>query len=114
MQKTAYEMRINDWSSDVSSSALRVGAGLEGLGQLVGVRGLDVHELAGPGRLGRGDRLGDAEQGQVVVLEHDPLGEVAAVVHRSARPHSSLLEGAQARCRLAGVPDAISDERSVV
>src|SRR3546814_8611513 len=43
--KTAYEMRISDWSSDVCSSDLQQGPGcLEPLGVLVEHRIDDVHE----------------------------------------------------------------------
>src|SRR3546814_8493181 len=37
-QKTAYEMRISDWSSDVCSSDLRVGTALDELSRRVGFR----------------------------------------------------------------------------
>src|SRR3546814_4874807 len=40
-QKTAYEMRISDWSSDVCSSDLRGGAGKEMVSH---VTGLAVHD----------------------------------------------------------------------
>ncbi len=53
----------------------------------------------------RRDGLGDAEAGEVVVLEHHPVREVAAVVPAAAGPHRRLLERAQAGRRLAGVPD---------
>src|SRR3546814_10054988 len=49
-QKTAYEMRISDWSSDVCSSDLEVAVGEDGFGELAadGVervqRGLGVLE----------------------------------------------------------------------
>src|SRR3546814_3681127 len=68
-QKTAYEMRISDWSSDVCSSDLRPhrrGGGCEGA---VGLRGRGRH--AGPG----GRR---ADRGNCPA----PLG--AAAVRRSA------------------------------
>src|SRR3546814_3766349 len=50
-QKTAYEMRISDWSSDVCSSDLIVGAGLDGepgrdLGAIAGLDG----DFGGAGR----------------------------------------------------------------
>src|SRR3546814_10321605 len=54
-QKTAYEMRISDWSSDVCSSDLRVGdAGTDQGIQAVGHGGEDV---SSGGFLGRFCRL---------------------------------------------------------
>ena len=61
---------------------------------------------ARPAQPGPPHRLGDAEVAEVVVLDQDPLGQVAAVVHAATGAHRRLLEGAQARRRLAGVPDA--------
>src|SRR3546814_7211638 len=55
-QKTAYEMRISDWSSDVCSSDLGVGDRLRGVGQ------------AGTGELG--ERLLEA-----LLVEH-PVGDL--------------------------------------
>src|SRR3546814_21024160 len=75
-QKTAYEMRISDWSSDVCSSDLRFGLGRRGLGLARGALALglllggrrvfgyrfDDRRLGGGFRLGivrrRGFRLG--------------------------------------------------------
>src|SRR3546814_6060924 len=37
-QKTAYEMRISDWSSDVCSSDLAVALGAQDIGELVDAR----------------------------------------------------------------------------
>src|SRR3546814_8731314 len=63
-QKTAYEMRISDWSSDVCSSDLveQLVVALEGRGVAVAVPvGLegDLHDLAVVGPAG-GDALGAA------------------------------------------------------
>src|SRR3546814_10090466 len=59
-QKTAYEMRISDWSSDVCSSDLQRGASVRGAGagaggavQLVAAGRRDVQGGAFPFRLGR-------------------------------------------------------------
>src|SRR3546814_14570943 len=66
-QKTAYEMRISDWSSDVCSSDLRQGqhpsdqfAGAAGLHQ-GGSQSLDV----------RGQLLGFGAQPQLLVIRQD-------------------------------------------
>src|SRR3546814_5810774 len=58
-QKTAYEMRISDWSSDVCSSDLDLVAGRDvqrilGLLIFLGVRGADIADQVadrGPGRI---------------------------------------------------------------
>src|SRR3546814_7212885 len=62
-QKTAYEMRISDWSSDVCSSDLAVGRLLQGL-----VRAVDAFVQAGHrldelgAALADGFRRGDRER----------------------------------------------------
>ena len=84
----------------------RVGPRLERLRELVEVGCLHVHEPSGPRGLRQSHRLRNAEHGEVVVLEHDPVGQVAAMVHRSPRPHRGLLEGTQTGRGLTGVPDA--------
>ena len=53
----------------------------------------------------RATACGDVEHGEVVVLEHHPVREVAPVVGPAAGPHRRLLQRAQARDGLAGVPD---------
>src|SRR3546814_13511310 len=86
-QKTAYEMRISDWSSDVCSSDLQV----EGA-----AASLDV----GPQRLGHvGGRAGgyvpgEALEGQTVDTLHRPgdgLGGRAAVVGNAAPDRHAVL-----------------------
>src|SRR3546814_18303378 len=59
MQKTAYEMRISDWSSDVCSSDLAARVGAIGPGDAIDRRGRQegVRELIfGPECRGAGDR----------------------------------------------------------
>src|SRR3546814_3948153 len=58
-QKTAYEMRISDWSSDVCSSDLHVG-------RAHGLVGADEHKVAHAVFCGR---LGGAQRTQNVVLD---------------------------------------------
>src|SRR3546814_11534646 len=68
MQKTAYDVRIIDWSSDVCSSALRIVGGDHAL-----VRG-DIGKLLGRGmRKGRAVRkfLGDGKRGLLERLVGD-------------------------------------------
>src|SRR3546814_2799887 len=85
-QKTAYEMRISDWSSDVCSSDLRarVLAHLRDEASLLerSHHAVDVH-AADRGDLGPGHRLLVGDDGQALqrrareagrlALEHEPL-----------------------------------------
>src|SRR3546814_2593866 len=65
-QKTAYEMRISDWSSDVCSSDLEIGADIGGLGE----------DAAAEAREDRNERSAERERGQC--LDDDPIiGSVA-------------------------------------
>src|SRR3546814_6244289 len=50
-QKTAYEMRISDWSSDVCSSDLVAGDGARGLRRVRQGHGIDVVGIGEPGLL---------------------------------------------------------------
>src|SRR3546814_4825461 len=86
MQKTAYEVLISDWSSDVCSSDLDV-AMLEVVGRLLGL-------------LLRGDHLGFQLSGNCRMLLFGPLADL----------HHVLLE---ARNRIAQREVARSAERSV-
>src|SRR3546814_3094863 len=69
-QKTAYEMRISDWSSDVCSSDLHEvveAIGERNAARRVGARAVDQqrHELLLRGdRLDRGERAGQRRRGQ--------------------------------------------------
>src|SRR3546814_16553511 len=82
-QKTAYEMRISDWSSDVCSSDLRL---------------LDRHAVAVPGGQHLGERLRAAEQARAHATRL-----VAAAFHvgpgddleRPARPDAGALHRLQ-------------------
>src|SRR3546814_2812922 len=70
-QKTAYEMRISDWSSDVCSSDLILGAALRRLVEIF----LHRATIFGKRRLHRGDPQ------QVLglkVVEHERMGHVRA------------------------------------
>src|SRR3546814_10616214 len=53
-QKTAYDMRISDWSSDVCSSDLRIGRTLRQFTHFLGNDGKAASRLARPGRLDAG------------------------------------------------------------
>src|SRR3546814_19878507 len=87
-QKTAYEMRISDWSSDVCSSDL-------------------------PGREGqRQDQVGQHQPGEAVVEPEPPDQLEHAGEHRDLREHGDAQDGQQSR-RTAAKGNA-ADRKSVV
>src|SRR3546814_14530677 len=100
MQKTAYDVRIIDWSSDVCSSALRIVGGDHALvrgdiGKLLGRgmrKGRAVRKFLGDGKRGLLERLvGDDEVDEPLALER--RGSVAACEPRHilrARPARTL------------------------
>src|SRR3546814_10384685 len=75
-QKTAYEMRISDWSSDVCSSDLRAAGGhIQPLYSVMGVTELDervASDLSGYRGMGP-VRVGNAAWTQV---QHDAYGQI--------------------------------------
>src|SRR3546814_10289154 len=86
-QKTAYEMRISDWSSDVCSSDLgRVAGGIEdahvGEGDLVVAVGRAVAAPAGKGIIGHGSGS-PFQQGHVVVSLRPPSSSRRSEEHTS-------------------------------
>ena len=83
-----------------------VDAGVARLGHLLERVALDLDDAHRPARAGPLDRLGEAERGEVVVLDQHRVGERLAVVEAAARAHRGLLHAAQAGQRLAGVEDA--------
>src|SRR3546814_1710910 len=79
-QKTAYEMRISDWSSDVCSSDLARGPRLSGLFLEVGVALADAERRIGFARQRFGCTLRKGPAGRAAsVLVEDP-GETAALL----------------------------------
>src|SRR3546814_5152257 len=112
-QKTAYEMRISDWSSDVCSSDLHGGQRLADAARrpcrgAVGPRAAAV-ERAGarpPPLLGRGCHERDAAHGEVRGRPARPVAEpraprgvatLPAVAHRDAHPRYDAGDGAVGR-----------------
>src|SRR3546814_10298911 len=106
-QKTAYEMRISDWSSDVCSSDLlhRLGGGervragtLEhahdhgGLAREIGVRGIIV------GAEFDARHIGDADLAAVAVGAHDDVAELRGIGEAALRLDIEL-EGVALRIR---------------
>src|SRR3546814_10447741 len=79
-QKTAYEMRISDWSSDVCSSDLHLGRGA----QAVGRDGVD-RRWPRQDRPGRRDNAGDRrDQGLCELPGSGERGAVAAEIGRAS------------------------------
>src|SRR3546814_3235062 len=84
-QKTAYEMRISDWSSDVCSSDL-VEPGQRGeAGHAVGGE-VDGQIQAGQ-RLDRSDAPGQADRGPRHALDLRTAQGDGAAAHRSVQPY---------------------------
>src|SRR3546814_9509310 len=122
-QKTAYEMRISDWSSDVCSSDLRV---QDGRGQ--GLRDVLRNALGGERwrgcvsalRLHRDLQHHLAPPLQVRCLpspiqcdERHDLREPQVVVHRFARRDRHFRERREGRCRkIESTRDIRSEERT--
>src|SRR3546814_16518288 len=89
-QKTAYEMRISDWSSDVCSSDLPElfpDMGRQRIGVLAG--------LLGSGRDGQRQRQGQGSQGGTVWLGN----------HGSRSEARRVGKGCVSKCRSRWVPD---------
>src|SRR3546814_20229470 len=91
-QKTAYEMRISDWSSDVCSSDLGIGIGR-------------AHDTL-PQRAGRNRAIGPAAEDEI------PRPIVGDGGHEGVRHQYRQVEHAQPR-RLALRVDERSEERRV-
>src|SRR3546814_15021191 len=94
-QKTAYEMRISDWSSDVCSSDLLAGGTLERFS------GTPIRPVVA------GQHFGTAE---VVATDADATSFILAL-DRNATPESYQAQalalcGGRARCRVLGWTDA--------
>src|SRR3546814_1064154 len=86
-QKTAYEMRISDWSSDVCSSdlAARVQDAVEGVGDLVRHALLDL----------QAPRIGVHQARELGDPHHALAGQVGDVGNAADRGHVVFAGGAQ-------------------
>src|SRR3546814_6573367 len=102
-QKTAYEMRIRDWSSDVGSSALAVRAGGSGKARLDRGDERAARPLQ-PVDLGIG-----VEDGHAFALEHHCRGRFPHA-DRSGEPEDE--RPAEPRAGALPSPHAISSARS--
>src|SRR3546814_9125791 len=99
-QKSAYEMRISDWSSDVCSSDLVARQAEAGLGQVVGAEGEELGALGDLGGPQAGTRQLDHGADDVVDLDalalahrrRDGVDELAQhlelLLHRDQRAHA--------------------------
>src|SRR3546814_9189807 len=77
-QKTAYEMRISDWSSDVCSSDLQYGLEALNAGTISVDQFLDLNDAAG----------GYDIDGQIVAERHQAAEEDVERIHSTGRVHS--------------------------
>src|SRR3546814_10765514 len=112
-QKTAYEMRISDWSSDVCSSDLQQYVGI--LRQRARDRGAAALTARGSGSGAReidtdliGDRFGRMALGRVIAAE-DVIEQCLA-----AREIGFLFEQYDARAGLDRAAALVGDRKSVV
>src|SRR3546814_6972243 len=114
-QKTAYEMRISDWSSDVCSSDLPADEVVDGSGRLVipGLVDIHSHPSSEPGNKGLNEELGSPRLGQSSLYEYMPvfrmLPEGAAHATRFAI-WEMLRSGVTTFCDLSGARDGWVDE----
>src|SRR3546814_20142499 len=91
-QKTAYEMRISDWSSDVCSSDLRADVVLVGVGEHQAGEALaPLHDEGGVGhlhvdprqaRIAEDDAEVDHQPGAVVAVEVEVHADLAGAAER--------------------------------
>src|SRR3546814_16371256 len=101
-QKTAYEMRISDWSSDVCSSDLGVSLGIEGgptiladehqcgVGLRIEVDHEDAFAHQGGERLGERDRGGRLADAALQVDGRNPMGHRGSTSLVSAKPGADV------------------------
>src|SRR3546814_18901943 len=90
-QKTAYEMRSSDWSSDVCSSDLRDAGGI----LCIGPRGRAARPVE--------RRIVEVEAARLVALRRrcvdEPFGRRLPAPHRGARPLALAEQIGRASCR---------------
>ncbi len=84
----------------------QIGVRRDGLFDLVEAITFDVKRTPWPPVASLFDRFADRHTDEMVVLEHQPSAEVAAMVATSAGAGGGLFEAAQAGRGLAGIPDA--------
>ena len=88
-----------------------------GLFDLIKTITLDMQRPAWPTVAGLFDGFADRHGNQMVVFEHQPPTEVAAVVAATAGPRCGLFQAAKPGCGLAGIPNtdaAIGDLHELV
>src|SRR3546814_13442966 len=120
-QKTAYEMRISDWSSDVCSSDLwrQIGGGIVYFVQQLFLDGLLANYAAGAGGLGDGHGPGgvDLGDGTAQLVHARPVfeprhGKVAACDLRTTFQQLSGNCGAVPLIPIVGGPHTIPNTQS--
>ena len=70
----------------------RISTSLQRFANLVESLALDVHGTPRPQRTRRRHGASDVSAGQMVVFQHDPVTEIAAVIPASTSPHGSPLD----------------------
>src|SRR3546814_9965902 len=105
MQKTAYEMRISDWSSDVCSSDLRISPPLPGYFQIAAGDGVErvkvycclIHEFDSVCSCGRDNVPADNWQrhisvGIAITVQHHQIAIVRDIFVGRSEEHTSELQ----------------------
>src|SRR3546814_6790754 len=101
-QKTAYEMRISDWSSDVCSSDLLLAAGQFGGCMIPPILQTYFFQRRHAGSLPRGPVLPTIEEGKFDILKRAGPREQVEALEAKAKiftPEQSPLEIGRASCR---------------
>src|SRR3546814_10690775 len=111
-QKTAYEMRISDWSSDVCSSDLRLAEGDQALLAFVPEGEADAAEALQEGEAAGAGELGMVAQHPRQTIVGDATGKVVDVVDADVRCQPAqharqVIGGAAAQRRLCGRPAGV-------
>src|SRR3546814_19201983 len=120
-QKTAYEMRISDWSSDVCSSDLeegdgagRIAAGVAhplGRLHLFALRPLELRKAVGPAGVGAVGGAGVDDPGPRIVDHGDRLAR--RLVGQAEGGEVGLVEGVGARRRGLALGLAAADQAHI-
>src|SRR3546814_3241409 len=77
-QKTAYEMRISDWSSDVCSSDLRSGIAVQDLHRHLAVRRIRTRlEYQNPVGAARRQSIGENASGRAAADDDEEIGRAS-------------------------------------
>src|SRR3546814_15441107 len=94
-QKTAYELRISDWSSDVCSSDL-------------GGLALDVRHFSDNGLLVLGENFRQRREALLQEFVFSLFGEFLCQVHRQIELAAAVVELPGCRCRILAVVEQLA------